>query len=174
MFFKIVFLLIILCVFSSYANAKSPEKFKIDNGSLVYGYDSLDVPKQLQKEECDKYVFADENFSLLQDGRYIAEGKSIIMVDGSCLFTRIGEAKLSNGNLIEFYQVDTFNANGSAVYINRNGNYKRIYNEKMQLKNGKRFSIKNGYLFDVDGDDEKDDLILVGFDGNDFVYEDRN
>lgn len=145
-FSKTIILLMLLCFFSSYANSKSSEQFTFDNGVIVYGYQLNDVPNKFQKDECDKYVFADEKFTALVDGRYVAEGNNIIMVHDSCLFTKTGESILANGDLVEFYQTDTFNTSGNVVFRNVGKRYKRVYNEKMQLKNGQEFSVEEGYI----------------------------
>ncbi len=173
MFFKIIITAFFFCLFSSYANAKPPEEFKIDNGVVVYGYEStLDIPEKFKKKECDKYVFADKNFTPLKNGRYLAEGEYPIIVDNSCTLTKTGESELSDGRLVEFYQSNYFNINGNAVFTKEKDGYKRVYNKKLQLKNGKKFTVKDGYLSDVD--DEKNHMFFGAFEGNDFVFEDRN
>lgn len=155
MFLKTIISLVLLCLFSSYANAElqeqfKPEEFKIDNGIVVYGYKNRgSIPKRFQKEECDKYVFTDKKFTPLKNGRHIAKSEkdeNIIMVEDSCLFIRTGELKLADGSLVEFYQPNTFNLDGNIVFRKTGKQYIRIYNENMKLENGQEFVVENGYI----------------------------
>lgn len=173
--------LFLLCFLNSYTNAQAqeefkPEEFKIDNGIIVYGYQNADqTPKQFRKEECGKYVFADENFTPLKNGRHIAkngENETVVMIEDSCLLIRTGESKLADGRAVEFYETGVIGSNGNYVFVEDKEGYKHIYNEKLQLKNGKIFYVKNGYLSEVE--DKRNSMFFGEFDGNDFVYEDRD
>lgn len=141
--------------------AYAAEALALASGQTVYAYGELETPEAFRKNACNEYVFATPDFSLLEDGRYIMRNGSRIVADDSCLFLQDGEAELADGAEVEFYLTGP---NGVIVLRRDGETYRRVYKERLRLKNGQEFSVAPDSYIDDYG----------SFDGEHIIYEGRN
>lgn len=150
-----VFTALSLLALSAQAGGQS---VMLDNGEQVVAFMALDIPEALRNPECEKYVFKNNAFEPLPDGKYASDGDSFLARQ-SCLYPMTGRAALSTGTIVEFFQEDTFNTNGNLAFSVTNGQYIPLEDGSYKLNNGQDFKIVDGHI-DEYGAFENDTIIF--------------